>query len=57
MSNIVCVSMVNPPHAIGKNIMYLLIRWEGGTGKYLARGHGVRTKPTIQIAKYFPFRT
>ena len=24
--------------------MYLLTEWEGRTGKYLARGHGVRTK-------------
>ena len=24
--------------------MYLLIWWEGRTGKYLARGHGVRTE-------------
>ena len=26
------------------NIMYLLTEWEGRTGKYLARGHGVRTE-------------
>ena len=25
--------------------MYLLGEWEGRTGKYLARGHGVRTEP------------
>ena len=25
-------------------IMYLLTEWEGRTGKYLARGHGVRTE-------------
>ena len=25
-------------------IMYLLTEWEGWTGKYLARGHGVRTE-------------
>ena len=24
--------------------MYLLTEWEGRTGKYLARGHGVRTQ-------------
>ena len=24
--------------------MYLLTEWEGRTGKYLARGHGVRTE-------------
>ena len=26
------------------NNMYLLTEWEGRTGKYLARGHGVRTE-------------
>ena len=25
-------------------IMYLLTKWEGRMGKYLARGHGVRTE-------------
>ena len=24
--------------------MYLLTKWEGRMGKYLARGHGVRTE-------------
>ena len=24
--------------------MYLLTKWEGQMGKYLARGHGVRTE-------------
>ena len=24
--------------------MYLLTEWEGRTGKYLARGHGIRTE-------------
>ena len=41
--------------------MYLLTEWEGRTGKYLARGHSIRTersevrapRPT---AKYFPVR-
>ena len=27
-----------------RHIMYLLTEWEGRTGKYLARGHGVRTE-------------
>ena len=27
--------------------MYLLTEWEGRTGKYLARGHGVRTEGQI----------
>ena len=27
--------------------MYLLTEWEGRTGKYLARGHGVRTERSI----------
>ena len=27
---------------ININIMYLLTEWEGRTGKYLARGQGVR---------------
>ena len=26
------------------NHMYLLTEWDGRTGKYLARGHGVRTE-------------
>ena len=26
------------------NTMYLLTEWEGRTGKYLARGQGVRTE-------------
>ena len=29
--------------------MYLLTEWEGRTGKYLARGHGVRTERTAII--------
>ena len=27
-----------------KKCMYLLTEWEGRTGKYLARGHGIRTE-------------
>ena len=39
--------------------MYLLTEWEGRTGKYLARGHGVRTERSEvrapwPRAKYFP---
>ena len=46
------------------NTMYLLTEWEGRTGKYLARGHGVRTErsdltQSISILLYdhhaFPF--
>ena len=42
-------------------IMYLLTEWEGRTGKYLARGHGVRTERSEvpapwTRAKYFPVR-
>ena len=29
---------------IVRGTMYLLTEWEGRTGKYLARGHGVRTE-------------
>ena len=29
---------------IAKNIMYLLTEWENRTGKYLDRGHNVRTE-------------
>ena len=41
--------------------MYLLNEWEGRTGKYLARGHGVRTernevRAPWPRAKYFPVR-
>ena len=41
--------------------MYLLTEWEGRTGKYLARGHGVRTslrsvREPWPSAKYFPVR-
>ena len=41
------------------NTMYLLTEWEGQTGKYLARGHDVRTKrseirASWPRAKYFP---
>ena len=41
--------------------MYLLTEWEGRTGKYLARGHGVRTERSEvrapwPRAKYFPVR-
>ena len=41
--------------------IYLLTEWEGRTGKYLARGHGVRTERSeVQApwprAKYFPVR-
>ena len=43
------------------NNMYLLTEWEGRTGKYLARGHGVRTERSEvrapwPRAKYFPVR-
>ena len=43
------------------NNMYLLTEWEGRTGKYLARGHGVRTslrsvRAPCSRAKYFPVR-
>ena len=46
---------------VGKNIMYLLTEWEGRTGKYLARGQGVRTersevRTSWPRAKYFPVR-
>ena len=39
--------------------MYLLTEWEGRTGKYFARGHGVRTECSEVFvprpsAKYFP---
>ena len=42
-------------------MMYLLTEWEGRTGKYLARGHGVRTERSEvrapwPRAKYFPVR-
>ena len=41
--------------------MYLLTEWEGRTGKYLARGHGVRTdrsevRAPCPRAEYFPVR-
>ena len=41
--------------------MYLLTEWEGRTGKYLGRGHGVRTERSEDRApwpwaKYFPVR-
>ena len=41
--------------------MYLLTEWEGRTGKYLARGHDVRTersevRASWPRAKYFPVR-
>ena len=36
--------------------MYLLTEWEGRTGKYLARGQGVRTERSCPRAKYFPVR-
>ena len=29
---------------VAGNNMYLLTEWEGRTGKYLARGHGVLTE-------------
>ena len=29
---------------VSQIFMYLLTEWEGRTGKYLARGHGVRTE-------------
>ena len=41
--------------------MSLLTEWEGRTGKYLARGHAVRTELLQRgprpRAKYFPVRT
>ena len=44
-----------------QNYMYLLTEWEGRTGKYLPRGHGVRTECEVLApwpsAKYFPIRT
>ena len=45
----------------GKINMYLLTDWEGRTGKYLARGQGVRTslrsvRTSWPRAKYFPVR-
>ena len=41
--------------------MYLLTEWEGRTGKYLARGQGIRTERSEvrtywPRAKYFPIR-
>ena len=44
-----------------KNNMYLLTEWEGRTGKYLARGQGVRierseVRTSWPRAKYFPVR-
>ena len=43
------------------NNMYLLTEWEGRTGKYLARGQGVRTERSVVStswprAKYFTVR-
>ena len=43
------------------HIMYLLTEWEGRTGKYLARGQGIRTecsevRTSWPRAKYFPIR-
>ena len=43
------------------NNMYLLTEWEGRTGKYLARGQGVRSersevRTSWPRAKYFPER-
>ena len=34
--------------------MYLLTEWEGRTGKYLARGHGVRTERHERGPNIFP---
>ena len=34
--------------------MYLLTEWEGRKGKYLARGHGVRTERRDQGPNIFP---
>ena len=34
--------------------MYLLTEWEGRTGKYLARGHGVRTERHDRGPNIFP---
>ena len=33
----------------GAQTMYLLTKWEGRTGKYLARGHGVRAERNCQF--------
>ena len=48
---------INFMTVICKN-MYLLTEWEGRTGKYLARGHGVRTEVRAPwpSAQYFPVR-
>ena len=32
------------PGKFSLHFMYLLTEWEGRTGKYLARGHGVRAE-------------
>ena len=50
---------ISPKHQVSN--MYLLTEWEGRTGKYLARGHGVRTERSEvrapwPRAKYFPVR-
>ena len=34
-------------------IMYLLTEWAGRTGKYLARGHGVRTERAFSLFFFF----
>ena len=34
--------------------MCLLTEWESGMGKYLTRGHGVRTKRHDQVPNIFP---
>ena len=50
-----------PDHWELVNTMYLLTEWKGRTGKYLARGHGVRTEGSEvrapwPRAKYFTVR-
>ena len=64
-----CVDYTNFKHSSDEkkkssclqNYLYLLTDWEGRTGKYLPRGHGVRTELEVRApwpsAKYFPVRT
>ena len=53
--------MKQEPISCRADNMYLLTEWEGRTGKYLARGHGVRTERSEvrapwPRAKYFSVR-
>ena len=55
------IEVFNPQAWELAGIMYLLTEWEGRTGKYLARGQGVRTERSElrtfwPRAKYFPVR-